>query len=69
MHCSKRGGTANQPVAVKMLYSIFKFDNSLLNGVKSSLPLNFSRSNKNYMFAFISNHLIYYPTSISLTYA
>ena len=51
-----------------MLYSIFKFDNSLLNGVKSSLPLNFSRSNKNYMFAFISNHLIYYPTPISLTY-
>ena len=36
---------------------------------KNFSPLNFSRSNKNYLFAFISNHLIYYPTPISLTYA
>ena len=49
-------------------------NNSNGNGFSYSIkknfsPLNFSRSNKNYLFAFISNHLIYYPTPISLTYA
>ena len=44
--------------------------NSFTYSIKKSFsPLNFSRSNKNYLFAFISNHLIYYPTPISLTYA
>ena len=44
--------------------------NNFAYGVKKNFsPLNFSRSNKNYLFAFISNHLIYYPTPISSTYA
>ena len=36
---------------------------------KSLLPLNFSRINKNYLFAFIDSHIIHYPTPITLTYA
>lgn len=52
-----------------MLNQINKFDNSILSSVKRLSPLNLKRSNKNYLFAFVANHLIYYPTPISLTYA
>jgi hypothetical protein len=52
-----------------MLSSINKFDNSMLYDVKRLSPLNLARSNKNYLFAFVANHLIYYPTPVSLTYA
>jgi ubiquinol-cytochrome c reductase cytochrome b subunit len=31
--------------------------------------VNWKRLNKNYLLAFISNHIIYYPTPIALTYA
>ena len=41
----------------------------LINSLKSLLPLNLSRINKNYIFAFIDSHLFHYPTPISLTYA
>ena len=37
--------------------------------VKSLMPLNLPRFNRNYLFAVISSHLIHYPTPISLTYA
>lgn len=37
--------------------------------VKSLLPINLSRANKNYLFAFIDSHIIHYPTPITLTYA
>ena len=46
-----------------------KLDTNVFYSVKQLSPLNFSRSNKNYLFAFVANHLIYYPTPISLTYA
>ena len=44
-------------------------NSTLLYHVKNMLFLNFKRLNKNYLFAFMANHLIYYPTPISLTYA
>ena len=37
--------------------------------IKSLSLQNISRYNVNYLFAFVANHLIYYPTPISLTYA
>lgn len=40
-----------------------------ISKVKSLLPLNLSRANKNYLFAFIDSHIIHYPTPITLTYA
>ena len=52
-----------------MLNQINKLDSSILSSVKRLSPLNLKRSNKNYLFAFVANHLIYYPTPISLTYA
>ena len=52
-----------------MLNSLNKIDNSILFNVKRLSPLNLKRSNNNYLFAFVSNHLIYYPTPVSLTYA
>jgi len=52
-----------------MLNSLNKIDNSLLSSVKRLSPLNMKRSNNNYSFAFVANHLIYYPTPTSLTYA
>jgi ubiquinol-cytochrome c reductase cytochrome b subunit len=36
---------------------------------KRLLPTNWKRINKNYLLAFIANHIIYYPTPITLTYA
>nr|YP_010233599.1 cytochrome b [Pleurosigma inscriptura]QSZ78216.1 cytochrome b [Pleurosigma inscriptura] len=33
------------------------------------MPVNWPRLNKNYLLALISNHIIYYPTPITLTYA
>jgi quinol-cytochrome oxidoreductase complex cytochrome b subunit len=40
-----------------------------MSKIKSLLPLNLSRVNKNYLFAFIDSHIIHYPTPIILTYA
>jgi quinol-cytochrome oxidoreductase complex cytochrome b subunit len=40
-----------------------------ISNVKSVLPLNLHRVNKNYLFALIDSHIIHYPTPISLTYA
>jgi len=37
--------------------------------IKSFSLLNQERSNKSYLFFFIANHLIVYPTPITLTYA
>ena len=37
--------------------------------IKSLLPLNMVRMTKNYLISFITSHIIYYPTPISLTYA
>ena len=36
---------------------------------KSFFPLNFSRINTSYLFAFLDSHVIHYPTPITLTYA
>jgi hypothetical protein len=41
---------------------------SLFN-IKNFSFLNQERSNKSYLFSFIANHLIVYPTPITLTYA
>nr|QYJ09273.1 apocytochrome b [Pleurosigma sp. mgcode 4] len=38
-------------------------------GLKRLSPVNWKRLNKNYLLALISNHIIYYPTPITLTYA
>jgi hypothetical protein len=47
------------------------FKNALvgLNSIKSVFPLNLSRANTNYLFAFLDSHVIHYPTPITLTYA
>ena len=49
--------------------SIVQFILLTINNIKSSLPLNFQRLNKNYFFALIDSHIIHYPTPIILTYA
>ena len=41
----------------------------MLNILKKIKVVNLGRIQKNYFFAFISNHLVYYPTPVSLTYA
>ena len=40
-----------------------------ISKIKSLLPLNMVRMTKNYLIAFITSHIVYYPTPISLTYA
>jgi ubiquinol-cytochrome c reductase cytochrome b subunit len=40
-----------------------------INTVKSLLPLNLNRVNKNYLFGLIDSHIIHYPSPITLTYA
>lgn len=40
-----------------------------INRVKSVLPLNLPRVNKDYLVGFIDSHIIHYPSPISLTYA
>ena len=40
-----------------------------INKVKSILPLNLPRVNKDYLIGFIDSHIIHYPSPISLTYA
>jgi quinol-cytochrome oxidoreductase complex cytochrome b subunit len=42
---------------------------NMLNKIKKFKFINLPRITKSYFFAFIANHLIYYPTPISLTYA
>ena len=49
--------------------SIVQFILLTINNIKSLLPLNFQRLNKNYFFALIDSHIIHYPTPIILTYA
>jgi hypothetical protein len=41
----------------------------IINKIKSVLPVNLPRFTKNYLLGFISSHIIYYPSPISLTYA
>jgi ubiquinol-cytochrome c reductase cytochrome b subunit len=48
---------------------VTKFILLSLSRVKSLLPLNMVRMTKNYLIAFITSHVVYYPTPISLTYA
>lgn len=52
-----------------MLNLTNRSNSSVLFGVKRLSLLNLKRSNTNYLFAFVANHLVYYPTPISLTYA
>lgn len=40
-----------------------------LNKIKSILPLNLPRVNKNYLVGLIDSHIIHYPSPITLTYA
>lgn len=44
---------------------------SLLNisKAKMMLPLNLPRINKNYLYALLASHIVYYPSPITLTYA
>jgi ubiquinol-cytochrome c reductase cytochrome b subunit len=46
-----------------------KFSLLSLNSIKMLLPLNLPRINKNYLYALIASHIVYYPGPISLTYA
>ncbi len=40
-----------------------------LSSFKHIFPLNVTRLNKNYLFAFVDSHIIHYPTPITFTYA
>jgi quinol-cytochrome oxidoreductase complex cytochrome b subunit len=46
-----------------------KFSLLSLNSIKMLLPLNLPRINKNYLYALVASHIVYYPGSIFLTYA
>jgi ubiquinol-cytochrome c reductase cytochrome b subunit len=48
---------------------ITRFSLLSLNSIKMLLPLNLPRINKNYLYALIASHIVYYPGPISLTYA
>jgi ubiquinol-cytochrome c reductase cytochrome b subunit len=48
---------------------ITKFNLLFLNKFKMLLPLNLPRINKNYLYALVASHIVYYPGPISLTYA
>ena len=52
-----------------MLNSVNSLNNNMLVSLKKYSFLNMKRLNNSYFFAFLSNHLIYYPTPVSLTYA
>lgn len=52
-----------------MFDQIKQFDSVFLSSPKRVSFLNLPRSNKNYLFAFVANHLIYYPTPLNLSYA
>ena len=41
----------------------------LISNIKTLLPLNLHRVNKNYIIALIDSHVIHYPSPITLTYA
>ena len=49
--------------------SMVRFTLLTISRIKSLLPLNSTRINRSYLFAFIDSHIIHYPTPISLTYA
>ena len=40
-----------------------------LSKIKSMLPLNLPRVNKNYIYSLLASHVVYYPSPITLTYA
>ena len=52
-----------------MLTFIENLYTNLFISLKRLSFLNIKRFNNNYLFAFVANHLIYYPTPVTLTYA
>ena len=40
-----------------------------INSIKSMMPLNLSRINKNYLFAILDSHIVHYPSPAIITYA
>jgi quinol-cytochrome oxidoreductase complex cytochrome b subunit len=55
-----------------LIKSFLIFQSLFLNvsvSLRRLLPVNWGRLNKNYLLALVSNHIIYYPTPITLTYA
>lgn len=50
-------------------FNMFKKVLVILNSFKNIFPVNLSRANSNYLFAFLDSHVIHYPTPITLTYA
>ena len=52
-----------------MLTFIENLYTNLFISLKRLSFLNIKRLNNNYLFAFVANHLIYYPTPVTLTYA
>jgi ubiquinol-cytochrome c reductase cytochrome b subunit len=49
--------------------NILNYGVSTISSLKSVLPLNLPRVNKNYLFGLIDSHIIHYPSPITLTYA
>lgn len=56
-------------ILVKNLLFFNAFFLNFFISLRRLLPINWKRWNKNYLLALISNHIIYYPTPITLTYA
>jgi ubiquinol-cytochrome c reductase cytochrome b subunit len=54
---------------VNVITGVFKFGLLNLSKIKSIMPLNLPRVNKDYLVGFIDSHIIHYPSPIILTYA
>ena len=60
-----------ETVNIKFNYSndLLKRILLIISNIKSRLPLNRLRLNKNYILSLIASHIIQYPTPVILTYA
>jgi hypothetical protein len=56
-------------VLLNVLKGMGEFLLLIIDKIKSLLPLNFLRINKNYIFNLLDSHLIHYASPITLTYA
>lgn len=63
------GFTGQNNILLNVLNGMVTFSLFAINKVKSLLPLNFLRINKNYILNLLDSHIIHYASPITLTYA
>lgn len=56
-------------ILFNVLNGIIEFTLLCIFRVKSLLPLNFIRINKNYIIDILDSHIVHYASPINLTYA